>query len=157
LDEGVQAHGDFGGDHDKGAVFHGGESCDGGNVGEAREDCKPFLKEIKTFVCEAQEAGVPSCAMGTHAKDKSTIGALVSLEVQQYLDERAERAEVVRSRIVRGAVEFWLAMGAPPVNRPESMDTNLPAPPAEIVPPLEPYWAPYLPAKVPANRLAVRT
>jgi len=95
--------------------------------------------------------------MGKFGKGKATIGALVDEELVHYLDARAERTETNRSRIVRGAVDFWLALGAPPVTRNEAMDTTIPPPPLEQVPPLEPYWQPYLPAKVPANRLAVRT
>ena len=81
--------------------------------------------------------------MGSLAQGKTTLGTQIPDEMKEYFVNRAERTETTPSRLLRGAVEFWLALGAPPLTRNESTNTTVPPPPPEIVPPLEPFWEPY--------------
>lgn len=79
--------------------------------------------------------------MATHGygKDVLPITAQVAAPKRDYLDARAARLNWSRAEIVEQVIEFFFAMGCPPLSEIEAHASRLPAP-AGCRAEMRPYW-----------------
>lgn len=95
-----------------------------------------------------------SLEMSGPAKGMQPISADIAGVKRDYLDARRESLEWSRAQAVTKIIDFWLAIGAPPLNELDALKAIIPIP-ADAKVPLIPAWAKFA-GKHPPASLPVR-
>lgn len=82
--------------------------------------------------------------MGTYGKGMVPLSSQTTEDKRAYLDQRCERLNWTRSEAVTKLVDFWLAIGAPPLSELDALAPTIPIP-QNAKEPLRPYWAHLVP------------
>jgi hypothetical protein len=78
--------------------------------------------------------------MGALGKGMVSLSSQTSAEKRTYIDVRGDRLEWTRSEVVTQLVDFWFAMGAPPLSALDALAPAIPIPEACRVA-VPPFWA----------------
>ncbi len=92
--------------------------------------------------------------MSGPAKGMQPVSADISAAKRDYLDARRQSLEWSRAQVVTKIIDFWLAIGAPPLNELDALKPAI-ALPADVRVPLIPAWVKYA-GKHPPASLPVR-
>lgn len=71
--------------------------------------------------------------MGAFAKGIVSLSSQTTEEKRAYLDQRCERLKWSRAAAVSEIIDFWLALGAPPLSPGDDGDKEIPIPASAAV------------------------
>lgn len=88
--------------------------------------------------------------MSGPAKGMKQVGTSVSEVRAAYLEARGQALEFSNSKTIGRIIDFWIAVGAPPLSELDAARPHLPVPSAARVP-MIPAWVKYAGKHPPAS------